>query len=359
MMARPWDMVRAETIGSAIRVQAPVMPDEREKSDPAAAGSPPRAEVFPPRALCQRFRHLIVQPQPAKTQSLSEKHSFAMHFKFKSLLNPLVLLPCLLATSVNAATTSLNSGSLGAAANGTSTPGVVQGLPGPLAAAGDGAAGYSGGERTTVAYHPELNPAASSPFTIEFWARPTASDNDDTPISNRYATGNRSGWTFFQREPNTGWNFRMYSGDGGNSGWDLTGGTSTLGVYSHVVATWTGSTAQLYVNGVLVDDTNAGGLSGIYNPNSASISPVLSIGANFDGGSPSNAYIDEVAFYPTALTPAQIAAHYATAGSAVPGAYASLVKSDGALLYLQNIPEPSSVLLLGVAALGGLARRRR
>jgi len=279
--------------------------------------------------------------------------------KVKTLLTPLVLLPCLLGASAVAATTSVNSGSLGAIANGTDTIGVIQSLPGPLAAGGDGAAGYSGGARTTVAYHPELNPTASSPFTIEFWARPTTSDNDDTPLSNRFATGDRSGWTFFQREPNTGWNFRMYSGSGGASGWDLTGGTSTLGVYSHVVATWTGSTAQLFVNGVLVDDTNAGGASGIYNPNSLANSPVLSIGANFDGGSPSNAYIDEVAFYPTALTPAQIAAHYATAGSAVPGAYASLVKSDGALLYIQNIPEPSAILLLGVAALGGLTRRRR
>lgn len=282
-----------------------------------------------------------------------------MRPRIKTLLIPLVLLPCLLGASAGAATTSVNSGSLGAIANGTNTPGVLQGVTGPLAAGGDGAAGYSGGERTTVAYHPQLNPAASSPFTIEFWANPSASDGDDTPLSNRYATGNRSGWTFFQREASTGWNFRMYSGSGSNSGWDLTGGTSTLGVYSHVVATWTGSVAQLFVNGVLVDDTNTGGLSGIYNPNSAVNSPMMSIAANFGGDSSSTAYIDEVAFYPTALSAAQIAAHYTTAGSAVPGAYASLVKSDGALLYLQNIPEPSAILLLGVAALGGLARRRR
>lgn len=270
----------------------------------------------------------------------------------------------LLASYASAATTSMNSGSLGAAADGVNSDGVVLGVPGPLAAGGDVAAGYSGGERTSIPYLASLNPSSDSPFTIEFWARPSASDGDDAPLSNRWATGDRSGWVFFQRGESEGWNFRMYNGEGGGLAWDLTGGTSTLDAYSHVVVTWTGSAAVLYVNGMLADDTNAPGATGIYNPNSAINSPVFSIGANADGGSPSNAFIDEVAFYPSALTADQIAAHYSAAGSPVAGSpvagfYSALVLADGASLYLQNIPEPSAALLIAVGALAGVARRRR
>jgi hypothetical protein len=193
--------------------------------------------------------------------------------------------------------------------------GVILDVPGAIVAGSDTGVMYSGGERTTVPFNTALNPPAASPFTIELWVFPTFSDNDDTPLSNRQASGNRSGWTFFQRADTTGWNFRMYNRVGSNLGWDLTGGTSTLNAWSHIVATWNGSAAVLYVNGVLADNTNDSAATGVYNPNTAALSPVLSIAANFDGGSPSTATIDEVAFYGSALTPAQIANHYALASS--------------------------------------------
>jgi hypothetical protein len=263
------------------------------------------------------------------------------------------------ATTVLGQTTSFNSGSLGAAGNGTNTAGVLLDLPGPILADGNTAVGYSSGERTLVPFQLALNPAAASSFTIEFWSRPTATDNDDAALSNRFATGNRSGWTFFQRDQGIGWNFRMYNGNAGALGWDLTGGTATLNAWSHVVATWNGSVALLYVNGVLADSTNDPGANGVYNPNTAVNSPPMSIGANFDGGSASTSSRDEVAFYAAALTPAQIAAHFSTAASPVPGAYSSLVLSDGAVEYLQNIPEPSSAALIAAAATLFATRRRR
>src|SRR6187402_1721907 len=74
--------------------------------------------------------------------------------------------------TANAQTTSFNSGSLGAAGNATNTANVTAGLSGPLTAPGDFAVGYGGGARTTLGYHPALNPAANLPFTIEFWAKP-------------------------------------------------------------------------------------------------------------------------------------------------------------------------------------------
>jgi hypothetical protein len=256
-------------------------------------------------------------------------------------------------------TTSFNSGSLGAAGNGTNTAGVILNLPGPILAGGNTAVGYSGGERTIVPFQLALNPVAASSFTIEFWARPTVTDNDDAAVSNRFAGTDRSGWTFFQRAEATGWNFRMYNGNGGNLGWDLTGGTSTLNAWSYVVATWDGSTALLYVNGLLADSTNDPGANGVYNPNTSLNSPDFSIGANFNGGSPSTSSMDEVAFYASALTATQIANHFTTAASPVAGAYSSMVIADGAVEYLQNIPEPSSAGLVAAGAALFVTRRRR
>jgi len=262
------------------------------------------------------------------------------------------------AAAAHAATTSFNTGSLGAAADGSNADAVALGQPGAVAAGGDQSVGYAGGANTSIPFLSSLNPAASSPFSIEFWSLPSASDNDDTPVSNRFATGNRSGWTFFQRA--AGWNFRMYNGVSGGLGWDLTGGTSTLNVWNHVVATWDGNAALLYVNGALADSTNDPAATGVYNVNTALNSPVLSIGANFDGGSPSTALMDEVAFYGSALSLAQIQSHFNTASSPTAGAYHSLVTGDGALLLLSNnIPEPTSGLLLGLSALALVWRRGR
>jgi len=260
------------------------------------------------------------------------------------------------AAAVQAATISPNTGSLGAPANGSNADTVTFG-PGAVSAGGDQAAVYDGvtGTKTTVPFQPALNPPSASPFTVEFWARPTASDNDDAPVSNRISSGNRSGWVFFQRAPAVGWNLRMYSGAGSALGIDLTGGTSNLDEWSHVVATWNGTSALLYVNGQLADDSNDPGASGVYNASSA---------ANFivamtDSGSPYKGSVDEVAFYPTALTEAQILNHFNTVSSATPDAYQSLVRSDGAVLQLSNnvVPEPSAAVLLG-AAIPLLLRRR-
>jgi hypothetical protein len=260
------------------------------------------------------------------------------------------------ASAVQAATVSPNTGSLGAAANGTNADAVTSG-PGAVAAGGDLSAVYNGvgGTNTVVPHLSALNPASASPFTVEFWARPTASDNDDAPVSNRISSGDRSGWVFFQRAAETGWNLRMYNGVGSGLGWDLTGGTSPLNQWSHVVTTWNGSAAQLYVNGVLADATNDPGANGVYNASSA---------ANFivamtDSGSPYTGSVDEAAFYGTALTPAQILSHFTAASSPTPGTYQSLVRADGALLQLSNgaIPEPSAFALLGAAGMFLLRRR--
>jgi len=240
-------------------------------------------------------------------------------------------------------TTSYNTGTLGVAGDGASSAGVVVDQPGAVAAYIDYSSSYAAGENTVVPFRPEINPAASSPFTIEFWARPTATDNDDAPIGNRLGGGgNRSGWVFFQRA--TGWNFRMYNGAGTALGWDLTGGTSTLNTWSHVVAVWNGSAATLYVNGTLASSTNAAGLNGVYNPNTTES---FYVGALIGGASPTTGELDEVAFYPSALTATQILNHYNTISSPIPGAYSSMVLADGAIEYLQQNPPTNKISRVG------------
>jgi hypothetical protein len=258
-----------------------------------------------------------------------------------------------------AASNSPNTGSLGATADGTNADTVTFG-PGAVTAGGDSAAIYTGaaGSITSIPFQAGLNPASGSPFSIEFWARPTAFDNDDSPVSNRVAAGNRSGWAFFQRDAATGWNFRMYNGNGSALGWDLTGGAAPLDAWTHVVATWNGSVAQLFVNGTLADSTNEAGLNGVYNANTAATSPNFLVAAT-DTASPFTGSVDEVALYGSALTSTQILNHFNAASSPTAGTYHNLVRADGAALQLSNnVPEPSSMLLLGAGGAALLRRRR-
>jgi hypothetical protein len=263
----------------------------------------------------------------------------------------------LLTAAASAQTVSFNSGSLGAAGNGENSADVTLGLPGAVSAGGDTAVGYGGGARTTVPFNTALNPSSSSPFTVEFWAKPFA-DTDDavgpSPLFNRVTSGDRSGWVFFQRSPTTGWNFRMYDGNGSTVGFDLTGGSNAADTWSHVVAVWNGTTPFLYVNGALADDTSTG--SGSYN---ASSSAILSLGSYDDGNNPFNGAVDEMAFYRSALTPLQILGHFNAASSPTAGTYSSLVLADGAVEYLQNaVPEPSAVSLMALGLIGCGALKR-
>lgn len=270
-----------------------------------------------------------------------------MRTHFYLPLAAVILAP--LISHVSADTLCINSGSLGLEGDATDTNFVKLYQPGALAVENDysteydAGAGDMRGAYTTLAHKAILN--SSAPFSIEFWAYPIGTDDDDSPLDNRVATGDRSGWAFFQRA--SGWNFRMYNGTGSQMAFNLTGGPATLNAWSHVVATWDGTVAKLYVNGALADVPNdiPAGQSTNYNPSTTAALTIASLG---DGGSPFRGRVDEVAFYPSALSLEKIAAHYSTASSTVPDAYADLVKADGALVYYQQNQASISIADEGV-----------
>lgn len=273
------------------------------------------------------------------------------------------------AVFAGASSVSLNTGSLGAAANGTNKDGVTLSTNSPLSVAGDMSASYGGGSsanpiNTTIAYHSAVNPTASSPFSIEFWVNPNQDvDNGWAPVFNRISDSPRSGWTFFQRGSSAsatsgGWNFALYSGSGTSVGKQITGGGSSfaVGSWTHVVGVWDGTDLSLYINGVNTGSTASG--TG-YNP---STTATLSIGSYANGdNSFLGGLVDETAFYGSALSAAQIQAHFNAASSTTDGVYSGLVKADGALVYLQNsaVPEPAGASLAALGLLGAMSRRGR
>ena len=83
-------------------------------------------------------------------------------------------------------------------------------------------------------------------MTIEAWINP-ANYNEFPPIVNKNQTG--PGWTL-EMLPDGGVLVFFTGSDG--SGVQISGGHAPLGQWTHVAATFDGSAARVYVNGVLV-----------------------------------------------------------------------------------------------------------
>ena len=168
-----------------------------------------------------------------------------------------------LRTNINA-----NIGSAGSSANATNIN--VRRIPGAIVGSANPAAYFDSSARTIIPWTADLNPAATTSFTIEAWFYPTSDKVDGSfvgpaPIMNRYSYSgvNRQGWAYFQRNPDSsysvpghqsdvGWNFRTYRGSGSSTGINVTSQKPyRLGAWQHVVTVWEASTqtAVIYVDG--------------------------------------------------------------------------------------------------------------
>lgn len=253
-----------------------------------------------------------------------------------------------------------NSGSLGSVGNGYIVMDVGKGEPGKVGNAirlnNTSQSTAICGSKVDVPFNPALNPAA--PFSVEFWAKPNGLGTDAdglSPIScfnpNWYGGGNRTGWIFYLNNAGR-WEFRL----GLTSGYDVAlkgaSGNATVGVWQHIVATFDGVTARLYINGNPVGSAVSGGK---WKPNTqmalriggtplgdgeyaeASARPYIADGGiagnrGFDG------WMDEVAIYASALPAAKIADHFAAATN--PVTYGATVLADNPVGYW-NMDEPA------------------
>jgi Concanavalin A-like lectin/glucanases superfamily/Fibronectin type III domain len=85
------------------------------------------------------------------------------------------------------------------------------------------------------------------------------------------------------------------------------------GAWHHIVASYDGSAATVYVDGVAI------GTRAFPAPLNTVTNGFLRVGAAVAGDSPVYGGLDELAVYPSALTAAQVSAHFAAAGHRAPG----------------------------------------
>jgi hypothetical protein len=268
-----------------------------------------------------------------------------------------------------------NLGTLGAAGNATNDPmyfkggqsptGVVHPFPGAIVGDPDRSEFFDFTTRTEIPFNPAFNTPNTQPFTVEAWFYP-ASDQTGTgqaPINNRYTAGsNRQGWTFFQRRPDPsyfpgdsglGWNFRMYNGVGGNTPMDIQSIVPyQVGKWQYVVVVYdpiafNNATLSIYIDGVLANTMTYSGTDPGYAPctgdhppgEATSGQPNLAIGCYNNANTGLNPYfgaVDEFAWYPNKLSPAQILAHYQNGTNANRGTnYDVLIKSANPVVYLR------------------------
>lgn len=206
-----------------------------------------------------------------------------------------------------------NAGLLGSSGNGVYAATVSHPVTGAIA--GNSAASANG-TILSVPYNAGLNTAT---FTIEAWLKPNVTHTGGTltcALSSMHAASPRTGWLIYQSA--TGWNLRLYNGVDTATVVSTTGGAAQSNTWYHVVATFDGTDARLYVNGVGGAPVTQTGPF-VQNTDSA-----FNVGSRSDGAFGWNGTADEVAFYPSVLSTNDVVAHYDAATTNAAG-YASQI----------------------------------
>ena len=155
-----------------------------------------------------------------------------------------------------------------------------------------------------------LNYNRASAFSVEAFFKfvNTVSGNYETILATSAPRGNNVGYQLYvQNTPNATFTFDVGNGTTyGRAAWNPGASTVlslTLGKWYHIVGTFDGSNVRLYVNGLLMQTTALVGTVGY------SIYPVTLMKEPSGTNDYSNHYDEEIAFYPIALTQAQIQNH--------------------------------------------------
>jgi len=162
----------------------------------------------------------------------------------------------------------------------------------------------SSGTYVAAAYSPSLNPAV---FSAEAWVNPSGANTGSTltcALSCGQFGNPRSGWLIYQAAGS--WNLRTYYGGGTATAANVSGVTApAVGTWSHLLVTWDGHTASLYVNGVL-EGSQVPTTTPNYLPGA---SGGFAVGARAGSSFWWNGQASEVALYNRVLTPNEIKAH--------------------------------------------------
>jgi len=160
-------------------------------------------------------------------------------------------------------------------------------------------------QRVQTQYDPSLNPPSN--FSIEAWLAPdvigTAVPNTVTcALSCGDFASPRAGWLLYQTT--FGWSFRMYDLTGTAPSLTLNAATNMVASnYYHVVVTYDGFQARIYVNSRLLNSL----ATSSYVPGNGG---PFSIGARSDNSFYWRGRADEIAFYNSVLSLSTITAHY-------------------------------------------------
>jgi concanavalin A-like lectin/glucanase superfamily protein len=166
--------------------------------------------------------------------------------------------------------------------------------------AGDAAAHFDGNSNVVVGDFFDF--VGTQPFSLEAWIKQDASGLGYQGVCSKLHTALGEGYVLYTTNPLNP-KFTIYSND---MSADVAYGAAISDVvYTHLVATFDGSTARLFVNGIESMSLAAVGAT-------ADVDVPFVIGENHEGNEFLGA-IDEVAVYGTALSPARVQAHYAAA----------------------------------------------
>ncbi|MGH3132546.1 MAG: LamG-like jellyroll fold domain-containing protein, partial [Gaiellaceae bacterium] len=200
-------------------------------------------------------------------------------------------------------TTAADGSGNGHAGTYIATPALGQ--PGALVDDANTSVDFDGtSEHVAIPYSAALNPSS---FTVEAWAYVTGGQGRyRAVVSNRdFAPSSSRGFILYASSSDA---WELWLGNGTGAWPAAFGPPVALNRWTHLVGTYDGATARLFVDGI-----EAASVATTHTPN-ASRPARIAAGANerqadylFSGR------VDEVAIYPAPLTPARIRAHYEVA----------------------------------------------
>jgi Concanavalin A-like lectin/glucanases superfamily len=183
-----------------------------------------------------------------------------------------------------------------------SSPAVGQ--TGALAGDADTSVTLNGSSQyVNVPYNASLNPATQ--FSVELWVKQASSAMGTyRSVISSWSTGTVEKGYWIGSFSTDLWRFQVGVGSGSGVYNEAVGPAVVAGTWTHLVGTYNGTTAILYVNGAFANSVNSGYTANSTKPLTLGVDAYSSLGG-YDAGQ-----IDDVAVYNRVLSPSEVALHY-------------------------------------------------